>query len=61
MIHIVLSIKRYKTIYIKNPTSFFNKSISDNLVNYSKFQIEVDDNIFEHLPNVAIFTKYRQN
>ncbi|WP_031490353.1 hypothetical protein [Borreliella garinii] len=59
MIHIVLSIKRYKTIYIKNPTSFFSKSISGNLVNYSKFQIEVDDNIFEHLLNVAIFTKYR--
>lgn len=48
-------------IYIKNPTSFFNKSISGNLINYSKFQIEVDDNIFEHLLNVAIFTKYRQN
>ncbi|AHH11646.1 ThiF family adenylyltransferase (plasmid) [Borrelia coriaceae] len=43
--------------YIKNPTSFFNKSTSGNLVNLGQFQIEVDDSLFEHLLDIAIFAQ----
>ncbi|WAZ72312.1 ThiF family adenylyltransferase (plasmid) [Borrelia miyamotoi] len=43
--------------YIKNPTSFFNKSTSGNIVNLGQFQIEVDDTVFEHLLDVAIFAQ----
>ncbi|AHH05781.1 ThiF family adenylyltransferase (plasmid) [Borrelia miyamotoi] len=46
--------------YIKNPTSFFNKSTSDNIVNLGQFQIEVDDVVFEHLLDVAIFAQNKK-
>ncbi|WP_445435748.1 ThiF family adenylyltransferase [Candidatus Borreliella tachyglossi] len=46
--------------YIKNPTSIFNKSTSGNLVNLGKFQIEVDNNLFEHLLDIAIFAKNKK-
>ncbi|MBB6213590.1 ThiF family adenylyltransferase (plasmid) [Borreliella californiensis] len=47
-------------VYIKNPTSFFNKSISGNLVNLGNFQIKVSDNVFEHLLDIAIFAKNKK-
>ncbi|WP_241763531.1 ThiF family adenylyltransferase [Borrelia hermsii] len=43
--------------YIKNPTSFFNKSTSGNLINLGQFQIEVDDSLFEHLLDIVIFAQ----
>ncbi len=57
---LVLNIRRYKMTYIKNSTSFFNKSTSGNLVNLGKFQIKVNDNIFEHLLDIAIFAKNKK-
>ncbi|ACH93960.1 uncharacterized conserved protein (plasmid) [Borrelia duttonii Ly] len=49
-----------KMIYIKNPTSFFNKSTLGNLVNLGQFQIEVDDNLFEKLLDIVIFAQEKK-